>query len=139
MSKESNNSKKKNPSCGLPGGIRALANSILEGSYQEESTEIVSKTQSEEIETKPTTPDKACNGLVDFRDFLEEYKNVDSQDRHTAYLTSETKDVLDKLKASKELKRYSLKEILNSIIHAYVLEHKKELVRLLSNKNNILD
>lgn len=139
MSKESNKKPSKGTISSMPGGMRGLVDDVFGNSKPFESKEIVQKTNDTESGTISTTPNKDGNGLVDFRNFLEGYKAVDPYDRNTVYLTSEVKDILDKLKASKELKKYSLKDILNSIIHAYIIEHKGEVVNIISsNKNDIL-
>ena len=142
MSKESNKKQVKGMPVGIPGGMRALANSILDNTPIETSNEIVSKTKENTIETIPSShvENSSGNGLIDFRNFLDEYSQVDPNDKFTFYVTSEIKDVLDKLKTSRILKKYTRKDILNAIIHAYIMEHKADIVEIMStNKNNFLD
>lgn len=141
MSKESNNKPKAGQVRMVPGGMRHLVDDVFGTTHSSESNEIVQKSQENKGETISNPPvNNNGNGFVDFRDFLEEYKSCDPYDRHTVYLTTDVKDVLDKLKASKELKKYTLKEILNSIIHAYVMEHRDDMIEIISSKkNNILD
>lgn len=141
MSKESNEKPKTGQVRMVPGGMRNLVDDVFGTARTNESNEIVQKNHENNGETISNTPVSVKeNGLIDFRDFLEEYKAGDPYDRHTIYLTTDVKDVLDKLKASKELKKYTLKEILNSIVHAYVMEHRKDMIEIISSKkNNILD
>lgn len=138
MSKESNNKPNTGTRMSMPGGMRGLVDKVFENKPADEPKEIVQKTQEVESGTIDKNP-KNSSELVDFRNFLEGYNAGDPYDRNTVYLTSEIKDVLDKLKASKELKKYSLKDILNSIIHAYILEHRDDVVSILNSRNNILD
>lgn len=140
MSKESNNKPKMNQTFSMPGGMRGLVDKVFDNNKPADNSEIVQKTHEPSTGTISESPEKNGNGLINFRDFLEEYKNSDPYDRNTVYLTSDVKDILDKLKASRELKKYSLKDILNSIIHAYILEHKGEVIDIITSKqNNIID
>ena len=138
MSKESNKQKKGKPNL-MPGGIRDLVESVFNSEPTAVNNEIVPKTHENIAGTNTSEPLINSDGLVDFRSYLEEYKNTDPYERSTVYIHTELRDVLDKLKASREFKKYSLKDILNSIIHAYIVEHRDDVVKILSsNRNDIL-
>lgn len=142
MSKESNNNQKnsgnKSMPVSLPGGLRDLAAHVFDKSPNTEPEKIVPKTQEDKVGTN-SNQNLNSSGLIDFRNFLEDYRNGNSE-RVAVYITPEVRDVLDRLKTADSLKKYSVKDLINSIIHAYILEHRDEIKQILSvKKNNILD
>jgi len=143
MSKESNTNPKqaggkKFPPTGMPNGIRDLAAAVFNDTPALSPQTIVSKSD-EDTNGIIVPENNSDNGLIDFRNFLEDYRNGDVE-RVAIYITPDVKDVLYRLKTARDLKKYSLKDIVNSIIHAYVLEHRAEINQILSQtKNNILD
>ena len=143
MSKESNNNQKnsgnKQVPVSMPGGLRALAADVFDKSPSSEPEKNVPKSQ-EEPRGTINNQNLSSSGLIDFRNFLEDYRNGNSE-RVAVYITPEVRDVLDRLKTAESLKKYSMKDLINSIIHAYILEHREEVKQILSVKknNNILD
>lgn len=143
MSKESNNNQKnsgnKQMPVSMPGGLRALAADVFDKSPNSEPERNVPKNQTDADGTN-SNQNLSSSGLFDFRNFLEDYRNGNSE-RVAVYITPEVRDVLDRLKTAESLKKYSMKDLVNSIVHAYILEHREEIKQILSMKknNNILD